>query len=369
MGSLNEAMLDDDGWATASAFIDEAVGAKGSILTFGDERVRGNIQIYFSRAYYRGEDRSAWQREYFRDYYPEDEHLPRLRALPDAAIVPVADLFTEQELRTSRMYNEALARFHGQKGLTMRLAGPSGSRIVWGIADPVDASGWSSSRVDMISRIVPYLRQYVRVRTALVDARAIGVTAAELLGNVRVGVIEIGWNGEIVEANDLAMAVLRENEGLSDRDGVLRAAAREDDEKLQDLLAQALPRFGEQGASGSMTVRHSWLVLHVKPVEDREREQRSQHVGALVLLVDPAVRAKIDRGCLQATLGLSPAEAEIAALLASGWTTREIAARTGRGYNTVRTHLKHVFAKLGVSRQLEVAQVVTALSNLSSSRE
>ena len=96
-----------------------------------------------------------------------------------------------------------------------------------------------------------------------------------------------------------------------------------------------------------MTVRHSWLVLHVKPVEDREREQRSQHVGALVLLVDPAVRAKIDRGCLQATLGLSPAEAEIAALLASGWTTREIAARTGRGYNTVRTHLKHVFAKLG----------------------
>ena len=78
----------------------------------------------------------------------------------------------------------------------------------------------------MISRIVPYLRQYVRVRTALVDARAIGVTAAELLGNVRVGVIEIGWNGEIVEANDLAMAVLRENEGLSDRDGVLRAAAR-----------------------------------------------------------------------------------------------------------------------------------------------
>ena len=48
----------------------------------------------------------------------------------------------------------------------------------------------------------------------------------------------------------------------------------------------------------------------------------------------------------------------------SNQTLREIATATGCGYSTVRTHLKHIFAKLGVSRQFEVAQTVLALSSL-----
>ena len=80
-----------------------------------------------------------------------------MRTLPDGKIVRVAELFSEQELKTSRMYNEALVRFEGQKGLIVRLDGPLGTRIVSGIAGPVDASGWSSSRIDMIGRVLPHL--------------------------------------------------------------------------------------------------------------------------------------------------------------------------------------------------------------------
>ena len=71
----------------------------------------------------------------------------------------------------------------------------------------------------------------------------------------------------------------------------------------------------------------------------------------------------------QLQLGLTAAEAEIAVLLAEGCTVREIAATTGRGYSTVRTHLKHIFTKLGSSRQFEVAQTVLALSSLPKSRD
>ena len=55
-------------------------------------------------------------------------------------------------------------------------------------------------------------------------------------------------------------------------------------------------------------------------------------------------------------------------MLAEGRTLRQIAAATGRGYSTVRTHLKHMFAKLGVSRQFEVAQAVLSLSSLPTAR-
>ena len=106
------------------------------------------------------------------------------------------------------------------------------------------------------------------------------------------------------------------------------------------------------------------LALHVKPVANRELDCRSRRVAALVLIVDPVERTRIAPGFVQAALGLSPTEAEIAVLLAEGRTTREIAVTTGRRYSTVRTHLKHIFAKLGVSRQLDVAQLVVALSSL-----
>ena len=366
--SLNAAMLDDVRWPETSALIDEALGAKGSILTFGEGLSNQDAHIFFSRSFYRGIDRSDWQREYFSDYYADDEHLPRLRALPDSKIVRVSDLFSEQELKTSRMYNEALARFDGQNGLNVRLDGPRNSRIMWGIADPVDVGGWSSSRIDMVGRVLPHLRQYVRVRSALVDADALGRTLAELLDNARACVIQMGWNGRIVEANDSARELLRRNDGLSDLGGVLRAATSKDDAALQILLARAIPRFGELGASGSMTVRRSSLLpalaLHVKPVTNRERDHGSRRAAALVLVVDPVERARIDAGVVAAAFALSPAESEIAVLLAEGRTTRQIAAATGRGYSTVRTHLKHIFVKLGVSRQFEVAQLVLALSSL-----
>ena len=368
VGSLNETMLDDALWPETSALIDEACGAKGSVLTFGDEFPQGNIEIFFSKCYYRGEDRSEWQREYFRIYHPVDEHLPRLRKLPDSKLVSIGDLFSEAVRKTSLTYNEGLPRFEMQNGLNVRLDGPYGSRIVWGIADPVDSWGWWSSRVDMVARVLPHLRQYVRVRSALAEAGALGTSVIELLGNTRAGVIQLDRRGRIVEANDRARELLRRNDGLSDEGGELHAAWPEDDSRLQELLTRALPRHGGQGVSGSMTVRRrSFLprfALHVKPVASRDADYRAWRVAALALIVDPLSRARIEPALVAAVLGLTPTEAQIAVLLAEGRTVRQIAGTTGREYNTVRTHLKNMFAKLGVSRQFEVAQAVLALSSL-----
>ena len=370
--ALNEAMLDDARWPATAALIDTACGARGSVLTFGDEPAPGEVELYFARTCHRGEDRSDWQREYFEHYHAMDEHLPRLRALPDSRIVPIAELFSDEERKTSITFNEGLPRFAMQNGLNVRLDGPGGSRIVWGTADPVDSSGWVSSRVEMVARLLPHLRQYVRVRSVLAEARALGASAAELLDNTRVGVVQLDRRGRIVAANDSAGALLRLNDGLSDESGALRAGGAEDDARLQGLLARAIPRGSGASASGSMLVgrpsARPSFALHVKPVAGGEQDFRSRRVAALVLVVDPVRRMRIDPDRVAALLGLSPAEATIAVLLAEGRTLREIAAATGREYATVRTHLKRVFAKLGVSRQYEAAQVVAALSGLAGSR-
>ena len=373
VGLLNEAMLDDTRWPEASALLDEAFGARGSALVFGDERAEDNSRFFFTKCCFRGTDRSAWLGTYLSDYAPEDEQLPRMRALPDAKIVPLADLYSDEERRKSRAFNEFWSHHHGRHGLAVRLDGPGGAPIWWGISDPVDADGWSSSRLDMIGRVVPHVRQYVRMRSALVDAGALGTSVIGLLDHARAGVVQLDWGGRIVEANDRAREVLRRNDGLSAENGRLRATSPAVNDRLQPLLARALPRFGEQGASGSMLVRRPSLrpslVLHVTPVQEREGAGRSREVAALVLIVDPADRARVDPGLVQGVLGLTPVQSEIAVLLAEGRTAPQIAAATGRGYGTVRTHLRHMYAKLGVSHQVEVVQLVLALASLPASRE
>ena len=368
VNSLNGAAINDTCWPETSKLMDRVYGAKGSILTFGYDFSMGEIEIFFTKCYYHGEDRSNWMKEYFQFYHSSDERVPRFKKLPDSKIMRVVDLFSKKELKTSPTYNEALPRFETQNGLNVRLDGPSGSGIALGIADPIDSSGWSLPQINLIKGVLPHLRQYVRVRSALAEARALGASLSELLNNTHASVILLDRRGLIVDMNDTARGMLRRKGGLSSKAGSLHATWQEDNSRLEELLAQALPRFGELAKSGSMMVRQSsplsMLALHVQPVTSGEEAFRSQHVAALVLLTDPVNRVRINPELVKEMLGLTPSETEIAILLAEGKSVRQIAEVTGRSYDTVRFHIRHILTKLGASRQVEVVQTVLALSHL-----
>ncbi len=299
IGSLHEAVLDGALWPQTSGLIDEACGSRGNFLVAGNGTSPDDIEVYFASFCYRGERRPDMERRYFEDYHAIDERIPRIRRLPDSRIAPVASLYTDEEKRTSPVWNEALALGESRNGLNVRLDGPDGSRIIWGMADPVDGEGWSAARLETVRHLLPHLRRFVRVRQALVNARALETAAAGLLEYAGSGVIYLDSRGRIVQANDLARAILRQGEALSDRDGCLRAVFRQDDDALQALLGRVLSPFGARRESGSLTVRRrvlpSRLVLHASPVGGGESGMRPSSVAALVLAIDPAAR-KPDRG-------------------------------------------------------------------------
>ena len=189
----------------------------------------------------RGQRREDLEREYLEGYHPTDERIPRVRQLPDSRLVHVNDLYTAAELKSSPTYNEMLPRAGQQDSLNTRLDGPDGSYITWGLGDPVDSEGWGSLRIAMVTALLPHIRQFVRVRQALVRAMAETTTVTALLDNPRIGVIHLDPRGRIMTANDRARSILRHGNGLSDRDGVLRARAPADHTRLERLVGDALP--------------------------------------------------------------------------------------------------------------------------------
>ena len=370
VASLHEAAFDDKLWDRTSALIDEACRSMGNqvVVRDGSSELTG---VLFARFCLRGQRHREAELEYYQRYFATDEHVPRLWRLSAGRIVHVTELYSEHELKTSLTYNEGMARSHAQDALKVRLDGPDRSRIFWSIGDPVDADGWSSAHVDMIARLQSHLRQFVRVRHALVQAQALGQSLGTLLDNDRVGVVQLDRRGRIAAANDVAVEFLRQSDGLFDEGGVLRAIFTVDDKKLQGLLGRAISPFGVPPESGSMAVARRNpglpLVLHVSPVRNPESDCRPQDAAALVLIVDLRRHARLDRGLVAGVLGLTPAESEVAVLLAEGRTLSDIAYASGRSTATIQSHLKRIFNKLGVGRQADVIRIILAVRAISKS--
>ena len=367
--SLHDAVLDDTLWPTTSGLIDEACGARGNLLVTGDGASHDDVDIFFARFCFRGERREDFERRYFAAYHACDERIPRLRELPDSRMVHISSLYTKEEKRTSLVYNEVLGLAHTRdNSLNIRLNGPGGSRIVWVVADPIDDHGWSSSRVETIERLLPHLRQFVRVRQALVDARALGSSLTALLENTQCGIVHLDRRRRIVAVNDRARDLLAKGDGVVDEDGFLHTASRRDGAVFQRLLARAMPYVAGEAASGSMTVRRVLdlppLVVHVSPVNRARADVEGSRVGAVVLLVDPARRSAAAPEVVAEALGLTPAESCIAVSLAGGMTVRDIALATDRSEGTVRWHVQHILRKHDFSRQYELVQLVRSLGEI-----
>ncbi|MCY3933362.1 MAG: helix-turn-helix transcriptional regulator [Acidobacteria bacterium] len=364
LAALNDAAFDDACWAEASKRMDEACGATGNIVVIGDEGATGDVEISLARIYFQGEHSTYWEQRYFGRLYQVDERIPRLRRLLPGELVDVRSLYTARERKQSTVYNE-MVRAEVQNGLNMRLALPDGAKITWQIANPVGGSDWISDQVRMIQALKPHLLQFTRVRRALVQADALGRSMDAILENKRIGIVQLDRRGRIAAANDTALAHLCCRRVLHDECGFLHATSKTDDKQLQRLVAGALGTSCGGAAGGSMLLQREHatapFMMHVTPIATSGSDCEPGRIAALALIVDAEQPARVDPGLLTGVLGLTPAEAEVAMLLAAGLTPRQATATCRRGEGTIRWHLHRIFAKLGIERQAQLVQLVRTL--------
>ena len=372
LGSMHAAAIGEARWPATASLIGEVTRTKGSALTFGEGDGPANAELFFLRLCHGRERRTDLEQRYLSDYWMRDESIPRIVRMPEGRLVPTGDLFTDREKRISPAYNEAWRDARMQNGLNVSLRGPGGTRIVWNLADSLAPGGWEADQVETIQRLLPHLLQFVRVRMALADAATLTSSLTGLLDNSRLSIIQLDRQGRIVEANDQAGSILRQGEGLSDEGGRLSARTPGEDDVLQGLLASALPPLGVQASGGSIVIERpdarTRLVVHITPVPEGERDFRTQHVAALVLVVDPEGRPRIDAELVAEALNLTASESRLAAMMAVGRNVRDIAAATGRTEGTIRWHLKRIFRKQGISRQADLVQRVLSLEGFPRSR-
>lgn len=361
---LSRAALAHVSWDSVAASVNDLVRTVGHSLTYAELRTRGAPIVHLARVFVGRERRSDLEQLYFRDYYPRDEAIPRLYGLRDGELVHKSDVYSDEEKKASVAYNEYLCVHGSENGLFLGIDGQDGGGIVMSCGNSTAREGWGNEQIKLIEGLLPHIRQFARVRRALADASALGVSLVALLESRWLGLVQLDSQGRILEANDRAQGVLLERDGLLDEGGMLAGRNPGEDAEIQRLLAQALAPYGPPGIGGSMKITRGKdrapLVLEIHPVP-QEGDTAPWQLGALVLIVDPASRPRGEPELVTKLLGLTPAESRVAVAIAAGQTVAGTALELGCAEGTARTHLKRIYRKLGIRKQTELVRKVLLL--------
>ncbi len=106
------------------------------------------------------------------------------------------------------------------------------------------------------------------------------------------------------------------------------------------------------------------LGVHVKPMGVPQPDYGARHVAALVLIVEPGSLPRIDPGLVATILGLTPAESQVAVWLAEGKSVRDMATATDLTEGAIYWHLKQIYRKLPISRQVDLVRLVLSIAEV-----
>lgn len=222
---------------------------------------------------------------------------------------------------------------------------------------------FGSGALAAVEAIAPHLAAALRARVLLLgdttlDGRATRFGDIELLPTPLALTDALP---RLRQANAALRAIVARRDGLCLGQTRLCAADPAADRALKAAaielpLATVLGRPGVRGITVPRTTGGLPYIVQAVALGHGSWLRR----GVLFTVVDPEAR-KPSAETLRAVLGLTAAEASLAAELGAGATLAEAAKARGVSHETVRTQLKSILAKSGCTRQAELARLLARL--------
>ncbi len=227
---------------------------------------------------------------------------------------------------------------------------------------------FSDDELAIFTRIGRYAEDALRLSARLLTAEMTSLAFGDALARLDVGVYLVDDSGKVLVANPSAERMIGDVLMVTDH----RLVARLDPERAAlraaiDSVIRSDP--AEPGAIPGPIVLHglasdAYAVAYVLPVratDDHPFARALVGARAIVVVRSSMGNDPLDPALVRDLLNITLGEARIAALVGAGIQPKEAAARLGIAEETARTVLKRVFAKTGVSRQSDLASLLTRL--------
>jgi DNA-binding CsgD family transcriptional regulator len=290
--------------------------------------------------------------------------LRALRGWPLAArgqsIITETDISSADERERLPIYAE-LFQAHDAGYLAAAIIHAADELWAFNLVRPRALAGMDDLDRDLLGLARPYLARMLTLSKALSTAAAKGALSA--LESSGAAAVLLGAGGRVTHVTTRAVGLL--GEGLEVRGGRLAADGAAENACLQARIAAALSGEGaplgvDAGPFHLPGPGGAALLADVTPLRGDFAEAFGRST-ALVLLWDSSARRRPRADLLRQLYGLTPREAEVAALLATGQDLQEISEAMNLKLSSVRQLVKALFWKTGASRQSELVAALGAL--------
>lgn len=357
--NFNAAALGSSSWETALTELAEACGARsGQLVGFGsDAAVPFNLmteidpQIAIDFVAMNGGDPKV---------------NPRVRAglaAPTLKVLADDDYIVGDEMTRPSLYVDVCRKYDIPFICQTNLIKDQQLLIGLAVLRTARQGHITGEDRDAFKAIAPHVRTAVRTQIAL-EGRGPELLSSAM-ESMSMAAFVCDRLGRVRTMTQDAERLVRDGNVLQLKLGYFRAALPADDVALSRAIYEAANGFGPQKAQLLRTVVvrrksrefNTPLVLDVIALPAHAHEFT---FAARVLIVARGNRTSAAQSALvlQTAFGLTGAEAEVALLLAAGHAVEAIARRRAVADSTVRSQVKSIFSKLGISRQMELAALL-----------
>lgn len=365
VSEIYAAALEANGLDNLAAVIAEALGTRSGLLSLLHRPEPGQCALPAIVGLPSAtENFDDWARTAYAEHYHQC-NLWFERGIKKGfpAIVLSQELTDPDELVRSEWYEycRKLDTFH-VLGAQFHVNGQFSGQF--GAQRPRELASFDETSRRTMSLLLPHLQRALQIHLRLSLHDQVQAVTLDLLERVGFGVIILDEAKRLLFANPLAERVLDEASGLRVSKGRLCVPAHSarSFEHIVDEAARTSSSKGV-GAGGMLNVPvHGGETLRLL-ISPLPRDRVAFAVAApavLVLLGDPYAAAPRPADKLRKAFRLTHAEALLLSALLSGERLSQYADRVGISIGTVRTHLKHLLAKTGHHRQVDLVRAVSS---------
>ncbi|WP_137823120.1 helix-turn-helix transcriptional regulator [Pseudomonas sp. D(2018)] len=226
---------------------------------------------------------------------------------------------------------------------------------------------FDTDEIALIRLLRPHLQQAVDLHSAADELDSERLLYAATIDRLLVGTVILDESGKVMRSNQAAQRLFATHDGLECRQEKLLAFAGKDNRNLQKAILAVLQQhqLGRADCIEVLTLARPTgevpLNVLLRPIAlNYEGQGNTRRPAVAVFIRNPGDSPQASRRLLRSLFHLTRTETEVALLMMDGLTLDESAERLGVSRNTVRAHLRGVFAKTGATRQ---AQLVKTLLN------
>jgi DNA-binding CsgD family transcriptional regulator/PAS domain-containing protein len=221
--------------------------------------------------------------------------------------------------------------------------------------------------IEIMRLLGPHLRRAITI-SDLLDMRALQAQAlGSTLDSLSIGVVIVAAEARILQANVAASLMFGEASPIRSSGGKLSAAATTEAttelHRAIELARSDETAIGNMGIGVALPMEDGEkAIAHVLPLARGDIRTRLVAQGtAAVFVTRENAAPPASYAAIASTFGLTPAEARILERVSQGQTLAEAAKALNIAETTAKTHLGHLFGKMGVSRQADLVALVARL--------